>query len=599
MDSRKRMGKDKGGVIFPVAPNLSEMSDSYLDFIEEVKKEIQKQRISVVLNANSSMICLYWNIGRAILQKQEEEGWGSKVIDRMAKDLKEAFSDMSGFSPRNIKYMRKFAECWPDFEIVQQVVAQIPWRTNRMLLDKLNTQEERLWYAHKTIENGWSSNVLELQIQNRLMERAGKSVNNFPVALPPVDSDMADQIFKDPYLFDFLGTDMPRREVEIERQLTEHIQNFLLELGQGFAFVGRQNMDSRKRMGKDKGGVIFPVAPNLSEMSDSYLDFIEEVKKEIQKQRISVVLNANSSMICLYWNIGRAILQKQEEEGWGSKVIDRMAKDLKEAFSDMSGFSPRNIKYMRKFAECWPDFEIVQQVVAQIPWRTNRMLLDKLNTQEERLWYAHKTIENGWSSNVLELQIQNRLMERAGKSVNNFPVALPPVDSDMADQIFKDPYLFDFLGTDMPRREVEIERQLTEHIQNFLLELGQGFAFVGRQVHLEVGGDDFYIDLLFYHLKLRCYVVIELKACDFEPGFISQLNMYQNVVNDILRHPDDKPTIGLLLVKGKNQTVVEYSLAGYQNPIGVAEWKNQMVQALPEELKSSLPSIEEIEKELE
>ena len=358
-------------------------------------------------------------------------------------------------------------------------------------------------------------------------------------------------------------------------------------------------MDSRKRMGKDKGGVIFPVAPNLSEMSDSYLDFIEEVKKEIQKQRISVVLNANSSMICLYWNIGRAILQKKEEEGWGSKVIDRMAKDLKEAFPDMSGFSPRNIKYMRKFAECWPDFEIVQQVVAQIPWRTNRMLLDKLNTQEERLWYAHKTIENGWSSNVLELQIQNRLMERAGKSVNNFPVALPPVDSDMADQIFKDPYLFDFLGTDMPRREVEIERQLTEHIQNFLLELGQGFAFVGRQVHLEVGGDDFYIDLLFYHLKLRCYVVIELKACDFEPGFISQLNMYQNVVNDILRHPDDKPTIGLLLVKGKNQPVVEYSLAGYQNPIGVAEWKNQMVQALPEELKSSLPSIEEIEKELE
>lgn len=358
-------------------------------------------------------------------------------------------------------------------------------------------------------------------------------------------------------------------------------------------------MDRRKRMGKDKDGVIFPVAPNLSEMSDSYLDFIEEVKKEIQKQRISVVLNANSSMICLYWNIGRAILQKQKEEGWGTKVIDRMAKDLKEAFPDMSGFSPRNIKYMRKFTECWPDFEIVQQLVAQIPWRTNRMLLDKLDTKDERIWYAHKTIENGWSSNVLELQIQSGLMERTGKSVNNFPIALPPADSDMADQIFKDPYLFDFLGTDMPRREVEIERQLTEHIQNFLLELGQGFAFVGRQVHLEVGGDDFYIDLLFYHLKLRCYVVIELKACDFEPGFISQLNMYQNAVNDILRHSEDKPTIGLLLVKGKNQTVVEYSLAGYQNPIGVAEWKNQMVQALPEELRSSLPSIEEIEKELD
>ena len=358
-------------------------------------------------------------------------------------------------------------------------------------------------------------------------------------------------------------------------------------------------MDSRKHMGKDKNGVIFPVAPNLSGMSDGYLDFIEAIKKEIENQRLKVVLNANSSMICLYWNIGKAILQKQEEEGWGAKVIDRMAKDLKDAFPDMSGFSPRNIKYMRKFAECWPDFEIVQQVVAQIPWRTNMKLMDKLNTQEERLWYAYKTIENGWSSNVLDFQIQSRLIERTGKSVNNFPVALPPVDSDMANQIFKDPYLFDFLGTDMPRREVEIERQLTEHIQNFLLELGQGFAFVGRQIHLEVGGDDFYIDLLFYHLKLRCYVVIELKACDFEPGFISQLNMYQNVVNDILRHPNDNPTIGLLLVKGKNQTVVEYSLAGYQNPIGVAEWKNQMVKALPEELKSSLPSIEEIEKELE
>lgn len=352
-------------------------------------------------------------------------------------------------------------------------------------------------------------------------------------------------------------------------------------------------------MGADKDGVIFPIAPKLSEMSDSYFQFIEKIKNTIQQQRISVVLNANASMICLYWNIGQAILQKQLDEGWGAKVIDRMAADIKTAFPEMSGFSPRNIKYMRKFAQCWPDFKFVQQVVAQIPWRTNRMLLDKLDDQESRIWYAQKAIENGWSSAVLDLQIQNDLMNRSGKAVNNFPAALPPADSDMANQVFKDPYLFDFLGTDMPRREVEIERKLTEHIQNFLLELGQGFAFVGRQVHLEVGGQDFYLDLLFYHLKLRCYVVIELKACDFEPGFISQLNMYQNVVNDILRHPDDKPTIGLLLVKGKNKTVVEYSLAGYQNPIGVAEWKNQIAHALPEELKSSLPTIEEIERELE
>ena len=357
-------------------------------------------------------------------------------------------------------------------------------------------------------------------------------------------------------------------------------------------------MDNREHMGKNKDGVIFPIAPNLSEMGDSYLEFIEKIKTEIRKQRVSVVMNANADMICLYWNIGRAILAKQEEEGWGAKVIDRMAKDLKEAFPGMSGFSPRNIKYMRKFAQCWSDYEIVQRVVAQIPWRTNISLMDKLKTEEERIWYAGKTIENGWSKAILELQIQNRLMERTGRTVNNFPAALPPLDSDMANQVFKDPYLFDFLGTDMPRREVEIERQLTEHIQNFLLELGQGFAFVGRQVHMEVGNQDFYIDLLFYHLKLRCYVVIELKACDFEPGFIGQLNMYQNVVDDILRHPDDKPTIGLLLVKGKNKTVVEYSLAGYQNPIGVAEWKNQIARALPEDLKSSLPTVEEIEKEL-
>lgn len=344
---------------------------------------------------------------------------------------------------------------------------------------------------------------------------------------------------------------------------------------------------------------MIPVAPSLSEMSDGYLQFIDDIKQKICDQRIAAVLNANAGMICLYWKIGKSILEMQKAEGWGAKIIDRISKDLKDAFPDMSGFSPRNIKYMRNFALSWPDFEIVQQLVAQIPWRTNRMLLDKLDDAESRTWYAQKTIENGWSSAILELQIQSGLMERSGKTVNNFRIALPPAESDLANQIFKDPYLFDFLGTDMPRREVEIERKLTEHIQNFLLELGQGFAFVGRQVHMEVGGQDFYIDLLFYHLNLRCYIVIELKACEFEPGFVGQLNMYQNAVNDLLRHPDDKPTIGLLLVKGKSQTVVEYSLSGYQNPIGVADWKNQMVQSLPEELKSSLPTVEEIEKELE
>lgn len=357
--------------------------------------------------------------------------------------------------------------------------------------------------------------------------------------------------------------------------------------------------DERKKMGKNNDEVIFPVAPNLAEVGDSYLQFIEKIKEQIQNQRFSIISHANTAMICLYWNIGKAILQKQQEEGWGAKVIDRMSQDLRDIFPEMKGFSPRNIKYMRKFAETWTDYEIMQQLAAQIPWRSNIYLMDKLNDQNSRIWYANKALEQGWSSNILDLQIRSGLIFREGKTVNNFENSLSLAESDAANQIFKDPYLFDFLGTDVPRREVEIEKNLIDHIQNFLLELGQGFAFVGRQVHLEVGKQDFYIDLLFYHLKLRCYVVIELKACDFEPGFIGQLNMYQNAVNEVLRHPDDKSTIGLLLVKGKNKTVVEYSLAGYQNPIGVADWQDKLTKVLPEDLQSSLPTIEEIEKELE
>ena len=201
-------------------------------------------------------------------------------------------------------------------------------------------------------------------------------------------------------------------------------------------------------------------------------------------------------------------------------------------------------------------------------------------------------------SNILQIQIESGAKERVGKSVNNFKNALPDKDSDLVDNIFKDPYLFDFLGTDIPRREIEMEKKLTEHIQEFLLELGQGFSFVGRQVHLELGGDDFYIDMLFYHLKLRCYVVVELKVCEFDPGFVSKLNMYVNAVNKILNHPDDKPAIGLLLVKGKNDTVVKYSLSGFTNPIGVSDWQGKLNDHMPEELKSSLPSIEEIEANL-
>lgn len=229
-------------------------------------------------------------------------------------------------------------------------------------------------------------------------------------------------------------------------------------------------------------------------------------------------------------NIGNDILQRQQAEGWGARVIDRLSADLKEEFPEMTGYSPRNLKYMRRFAETWQDYVIVQQAVAQLQWRSIIMLMTKLKDNVVREWYALKALEHGWSSNVLWHMIDMRLIEREGQAVTNFPDTIPPLDSDMAVQIFKDPYVFDFVGTAEARREKEVERALVAHIEKFLLELGQGFAFVGRQVHLEVGGDDFFIDLLFYHLNLRCFIVIELKARDFKPGDVSQLSMYQNVV---------------------------------------------------------------------
>ena len=355
---------------------------------------------------------------------------------------------------------------------------------------------------------------------------------------------------------------------------------------------------SRKNLGKPKKDVMIPVPPMQSEMDTQYFKLRDIIIARVKETRQRFILQANSAMIELYWHIGNEILLRQESEGWGAKVIDRLSSDLKNEFPEMNGFSPRNLKYMRKFAETWTDPKIVQQPVAQLQWRSILTLVTKVKDNKTREWYAEKALENGWSSLVLDHMIDLRFIEREGKAVTNFSGTLPPQNSDMAVQVFKDPYLFDFIGTAETRRETEIERDLVEHIEKFLLELGQGFAFVGRQVHLEVGGDDFYIDLLFYHLKLRCYIVVELKVRDFKPGDISQLNMYQNVVNDLLRHADDKPTIGLLLVKGKNRTVVEYSLAGYTNPIGVADWKNQLTTIIPDDIKSSLPTIEEIEKEM-
>jgi predicted nuclease of restriction endonuclease-like (RecB) superfamily len=355
---------------------------------------------------------------------------------------------------------------------------------------------------------------------------------------------------------------------------------------------------SRLVRGRDREGVAFPVPPSHAMLPMSYSATLRDLKERIRTERLRVALSANAAMTLLYWDIGQVILQRQEREGWGTKVIDRLSADLREAFPDMQGLSARNLKYMRKFAEAWPDRAIVQRAAAQIPWRNNQALLDKLVGHEIRLWYTEQNILNGWSRDVLTLQIENNLHKRQGKAVHNFAVALPPADSDMAAQIFKDPYLFDFIGTADPRREREVEQALVNHVQKFLLELGAGFAFVGRQVHLEFSSADYYLDLLFYHLKLRCYVVVELKAVPFAPEFVGKLNMYMSAVDDLLRHVDDKPTIGLLLCKGKDRIIAEYALSGFNRPIGVADWKKQLTETLPTELKGSLPTVEEIETEL-
>jgi predicted nuclease of restriction endonuclease-like (RecB) superfamily len=343
---------------------------------------------------------------------------------------------------------------------------------------------------------------------------------------------------------------------------------------------------------------LFPAPPPKSELPSGYAKILGELKKRIQQTRLATVIAANTAMVRLYWNLGSTILAKQELVGWGASVIDRLSYDLRRAFPDMSGLSARNLNYMRAFASVWTDREILQAPLAELTWYHHLALIEKLDDKAVRLWYAARTIEHGWSRNILALQIAGRLHARQGKALNNFKRTLPPADSDFAAQVFKDPYLFDFLGTADPRQEHEVEESLIAHVERFLLELGSGFAFVGRQVPLEVGGDDFKLDLLFYHFKLRRFVVVELKSVKFDPGMVGQLHMYLSAVDDMLKQPDDQPTIGLLLCRGKNELVVEYALRDQRRPMGVADWETQLVEKLPDALKGSLPSIEEIEAAL-
>ena len=346
--------------------------------------------------------------------------------------------------------------------------------------------------------------------------------------------------------------------------------------------------------------------------TEDYLAFIQDIKQRIQGAQIKASVAVNQALLHLYWELAERIVAKQQESTWGDGFLLQMSRDLQAEFPDMKGFSLSNLKYMRQWFQFWSagpsigqqvvaqlDKPISQQLVGQImqiPWGHNLLIISKIKTTEQALFYVQKTIHNNWSRVVLTHQIESGLHLREGKAVTNFQSTLPAPHSDLARQMLKDPYHFDFLMLKERHDEQELENALIEHITRFLLELGAGFSYIGRQYKLEIDGDEFFIDLLFYHVRLHCYVVVELKTVKFKPEFAGKLNFYISAVDDILKAEQDHPTIGMLICKSKKDTVVEYALRNINKPIGVSEYT--ITQNLPEELKSSLPSIEEIEAEL-
>lgn len=332
-------------------------------------------------------------------------------------------------------------------------------------------------------------------------------------------------------------------------------------------------------------------------LPDGYDALLAHLKAQIQAAQVRAALAVNQELVVLYWQIGRAIVQQQQQQGWGAKVIDRLANDLRRTFPSMKGLASRNLRYMKAFAEAYPDPEIVQQVVAMIPWGHNVRLLDRVKDPDERLWYIRQTLTHGWSRNVLVHHIDSGLYQRHGNAPNNFDRTLPSPQSELAQQLLKDPYHFDFLTVGPEAQERDIEQALLRSISAFLLELGVGFALVGNQYRLTVAGDDFYIDLLFYHLQLRCYVVIDLKISKFEPEFAGKMNFYLAAVDEQLRHPSDQPTIGIILCKSKNKTVVEYALRHLTRPIGVSDY--QLTRSLPSPFQDQLPTAEALQAELD
>jgi predicted nuclease of restriction endonuclease-like (RecB) superfamily len=375
-----------------------------------------------------------------------------------------------------------------------------------------------------------------------------------------------------------------------------------------------------------------------------YGPLLAELKSRVRAAQVKAALSVNAHLVWLYWQVGHRIAQQQAKEGWGAGVIPRLAADLHAEFPELKGFSERNIGYMIRFSREYPGLfpilppavaklpstknlqqpaallpegsaapivpqvaaqlspaapiSILQQLAAKLPWFHHVILLEKVKDRATRIWYMQRAIEHGWSRAVLTVQIETQAHRRMGKALTNFAQTLPPPQSDLAQQVLKDPYTFGFLTLSAAARERELEQGLTEHIQKFLLELGVGFAFVGRQVHLEVGGEDYYLDLLFYHLKLRCFVVLDLKMEAFKPEFAGKMNFYLTAVDEQMRHANDQPTIGLLLCKEKSRLTVEYALRDMKKPIGVSEWKTRLVESLPKQLRGALPSVEDLERGL-
>ena len=329
----------------------------------------------------------------------------------------------------------------------------------------------------------------------------------------------------------------------------------------------------------------------------SYKDWLNDIKLKIRVSRMKVALAANAELILFYWELGKDISEKLIQTSWGSNVLDVLAKDLKTEFPESTGFSRSNLYNCLKFYSFYKNDLIVQRSVGQIPWRHNVLIVSKASSIEEALFYISKTLENGWSSDVLALQIKSGLFNRNGKSINNFKTTLPNPNSELVEQTLKDPYHLDFITVAPQAKELDIEKQLVQHISQFLLELGKGFAFVGRQFSLALGEKEDIIDLLFYHVVLKCYVVIELKNKDFEPEFAGKLNFYLTLVDKTLKNTDDKPTIGILLCRGKDNLEVEYALQDINKPIGVSEFN--LEKMLPPNLKSTLPTVEEFEEELQ